>query len=250
MRSALMIGAAALVLALAGCGSGGAGNASANAAGGGAALPQIPAPSHGDWTQVVTATPRGGYQMGNPNAPVKLVEYASISCPYCGHFATEGFQPLTSRYVRSGQVSWEYRPYLIHGTDPAVFMLLRCTDPAAFFQLSEQLYATQADWAGKAEQLPAEEQQRLQTLDPHAQAAALARVMGIDQFFRQRGLPQARIDSCLADTNNLNQLGEITRRATNEEGVTGTPTFFINGEKKDAGSWAELEPLLRTAVGG
>jgi len=90
----------------------------------------------------------------------------------------------------------------------------------------------------------------LQALNPQAQAAALARVTGIDQFFRRRGLPDARINACLADAGNLNQLGEISRRASSEEGVTGTPSFFINGQKKEAGTWAELEPLLRAAVGG
>jgi protein-disulfide isomerase len=248
MKAVLAPGVAALALALAGCGS--SGNEAASTAGNAAPLPRVAAPNHGDWTETVSTTDRGGFLMGNPDAPVKLLEYASISCPYCGRFSTDAFQPLTSRYVRSGQVSWEYRPFLIHGTDPAVFMLLRCAGPAAFFHLSEQLYATQAEWAGKAEQLPQDEQQRLQALDPQAQAAALARVTGIDQFFRQRGLPDARINACLADAGNLNQLGKISRRASSEEGVTGTPSFFINGQKKEAGTWAELEPLLRAAVGG
>jgi protein-disulfide isomerase len=58
------------------------------------------------------------------------------------------------------------------------------------------------------------------------------------------------MNACLADANNLQQLGEITRRANSEDGVGGTPTFIINGEKTDADRWSRLEPLLRHAVGG
>ena len=248
MKAVFAIGAAALALALAGCG-GGAGNdvAAANSA---AAIPQIAAPNGGDWTEVVSATERGGYLMGNPAAPVKLIEYGSITCPTCARFSVEAYQPLTSRYVRSGQVSWEYRPFLIHATDPGVFLLLGCAGPTAYFRLAEQLYATQRDWAGRAETMPAEQARQLQSLDPHAQAAALVRVMGVDQFFRQRGLAEARINACLADDAALRQLGEIARRATSEENVQGTPTFIVNGNKLEASDWASVEARLRAALGG
>jgi protein-disulfide isomerase len=239
----------AAALALAGC-SGGSGNNAAATANSAAPLTQIPAPNHGDWTETVSATPRGGYLMGNPNAPVKLIEYGSISCPVCARFANEGAQALTNRYVRSGQVSWEFRPFLIHAQDPGVFLLLRCAGPQPFFRLAEQLYATQPEWAGRAENMPAEQAQQMQNMDPHAQAAAMVRVMGIDQFFRQRGLSEARINSCIADDAALQQLGEISRRATSEDNVQGTPTFIVNGDKLDASDWASLEARLRSALGG
>jgi protein-disulfide isomerase len=247
MNSKLSIAAAALLLALAGC-SRGAGNGSASG-NGGAPLPQIAAPNNGDWTQTVAATPEGGYRMGNPGAPVKLVEYGSIGCPYCALFTNEAAQPLTDRYVRSGHVSWEYRPYMIHPEDPAIFLLLRCQGPAPYFRQIEQLYATQRDWAGRLEALPQSEQQRLQALPTQQRLAAMIQGAGLDQFFRARGMPQARIDSCLNDAAALQELAGQTSRASSQEGVSGTPTFFINGEKQEAGSWAQLEPLLRNAVG-
>jgi protein-disulfide isomerase len=252
MRKVLATGAAALALALAGCGGGDGNSANLSSASGtnSAPLPQIAAPNHGDWTETVTMTDRGGFLMGNPNAPVKLLEYASITCPHCAEFAEQGGATLRDRYVRSGQVSWEYRPYMIFPTDPGVFMLLRCLGPGAFFHVSEQLYADQRNWVGRLQALPADQYQQILAQPPAQQAAALIRGTGLDQFFRQRGLPEARMDACLADPNNLRQLGEISRRATAEDDVQGTPTFFINGEKKEAGNWAQLEPLLRTAVGG
>ena len=243
----LAIGAAALALALTGCGGGG-NNATADA-NNTAPLPQIAAPNNGDWSEVSTMTDRGSYLLGNPNAPVKLVEYASITCPHCAEFTATAAPPLRERYVRSGQVSWEYRPYMIFPTDPGIFLLLRCLGPQPFFRVVEQLYADQSNWLGRIQSLPQDQLQQVDALPPAQKAAALVRLAGLDQFFRQRGLPEARTNACLADTAALQQLQQITTRGTNEDGVTGTPTFFVNGEKLDTSDWRDLEARLRTAIG-
>lgn len=250
MKASITIGALALALALAGCG-GGDGNTTnlSSATGQAPALTRIAAPDNGDWREIVSQTPEGGFRMGNPDAPVKLVEYASITCHVCADFSTAGAANLRDQYVESGQVSWEYRPYIIFPTDPGLFMLLRCQGPAPFFRLIEQLYADQRNWTARVQGAPPEQLQQVETLAPAARAAALVRLTGLDQFFRQRGMPEARMNSCLADEQNLQQLGEITQRG-NSEGVTGTPTFFLNGTKQEASSWAQLEPLLRGAIGG
>jgi len=252
MKAGFSLGAAALALALGGCGGGDSNNSNLSSATGTNAAPltQIPAPNNGDWTETVTMTDRGGFLMGNPNAPVKLLEYASITCPHCAEFSEQGGAALRDRYVRSGQVSWEYRPYMIFPTDPGIFMLLRCLGPQPFFHVSEQLYADQRNWVGRLQAIPEDQLQAIQSQSPAQQAAALIRGTGLDQFFRQRGMPEGRMNQCLSDQTNLNQLGEITRRASQEDNVQGTPSFFINGEKKDVGTWEALEPLLRNAVGG
>lgn len=249
MKSVLAIGAAALALALAGCG-GGAGNNVAATANNAAPLTQIPAPNHGDWAEIATMTDRGSYLLGNPNAPVKLVEYASITCPHCAEFTEAAATPLRERYVRSGQVSWEYRPYMIFPTDPGVFLLLHCLGPQPFFRASEQLYADQANWVGRVQALPQEQLQQLEGLAPAQKAAALVRAAGLDQFFRQRGLPEARINACLADDAALQQLQQISTRGNNEDNISGTPTFMINGDNVGTLSWPDLEARLRTAIGG
>jgi protein-disulfide isomerase len=252
MKAASSLGTIALALALTACGSGGNTGTNLSSATGNTAAPltQIAAPNNGDWTETVTMTERGGWLMGNPNAPVKLVEYASITCGHCAQFSQDASEPLTSRYVRSGQVSWEYRPYMIFPTDPGIFMLLRCMGPQPFFRVAEQLYADQSNWSGRLQSVPEADLQQIQAMPPAQRSAALIRATGLDQFFRQRGVPEARMNSCLADDQNLQQLGEITRRATGEDGVTGTPTFFINGQKQEVGDWRGLEPLLRNAIGG
>ncbi|MDB5668494.1 MAG: protein-disulfide isomerase-like protein [Alphaproteobacteria bacterium] len=248
--------ASALALAVAACGGESDLNQAAATIDLNAALPQIPAANNGDWTQTVQATPEGGYRMGNPDAPVKLVEYASISCPHCAEFSKEASEELKNTYVRSGQVSWEFRPVLLFPTDAGVSTLLRCQGPQSFFALTEQLYATQAEWSARTSAIPQADLQALQAMPPQQQAPALARAMGMDQFFRQRGMPQARIDECLNNPENLNALAE-TQRKVQEDGVTGTPTFFINGQRQEnVGYWnhpqtpgMSLENRLRAAIG-
>ena len=254
MKARFGIGSVALaaIFALSGCGndSDDLNAASVNLT---APLTQIPAPNGGDWTQVVSETAEGGYRMGNPDAPVKLVEYASITCPHCGEFAEAGGEELESVYVRSGQVSWEYRPFMIFPSDPGLFMLLRCQGPTPFFRLIDQLYDSQREWAGRLQSLPEAQVRQAENLPANAKAAFYIQSGGLDAFFRQRGMPQARINSCLADANGLTRLADITRRAGEQDGISGTPTFVVNGEQIEGIGppyWPGVEPRLRAAIGG
>jgi protein-disulfide isomerase len=245
MKSILTAGAAALALLLVGCGAGN-GDGQSPAAGN-APLKQIPAPN-GDWTQTVVKTPEGGFRMGNPDAPVKLVEYGSLSCPHCAEFEEQGAPQLRDKYVKSGQVSWEFRTYLLFGPDAGVSALLHCQGEGAFFPMVEQLYADQRNWSGRLQSLPAEQLQQIQNLPAREAAPAMLRAAGVDEFFRQRGMPASRIQSCLADSAVLDKLAEITKRG-NDEGVNGTPSFFINGKVVEAAAnWRALEPELRAAI--
>lgn len=207
-------------------------------------------PAGQDWTEVVSATPDGGYRMGNPNAAVKLVEYASLTCPHCRDFTAEAGEPLRDKYIRTGQVSWEYRPFILNGLDVAAFLLARCQGPQPFFKLAEQAYADQVNWVTKFEQMPPAEQQRIQALDPSQQFKALAQAAGLDGFFRARGLASAKEDQCLSDTAAAEALVKIRDHATNDLDVQGTPTFFIDGKLRDSiHTWPELDTALGQAIG-
>lgn len=253
---------AAAALALAGCQSNSdlnqaAKDRSAAANQAGPAVPTVGGPNNQDWTLVVSETPDGGYRMGNPDAQVKLVEYASIGCPHCAEFTEEGSQPLRERYVRTGQVSWEYRPTIIFPTDPGVFLLMRCNGAQSFFRSADQLYATQREWMTKIQEQVQGQAEQLNALPVPQRLAALARAGELDAFFRQRGMPAARVDSCLADQDGLRALLAKSQELVERDGVTGTPTFFLNGEKLDGvGFWnnaqrpeQSLEPKLRAALG-
>lgn len=243
MKARMILGASALALALAGCGGGADNNL---AAANNEALPQIAAPNGGDWTQTVAATPEGGFLLGNPNAPVKLVEYGSYTCHVCAEFSAQATAPLRDTYVRSGQVSWEYRPFQRNGPDLAMSMLVQCQPVSAAFVTGEQIFAQQEELNTSIDR---EEGARINALPPEQQAEPLARAMGLDTFFARRGMPAARFSQCLADRAAVQRLTELTNRAGTEVPVEGTPTFQINGVKQNVSAWAALEPLLRSAIG-
>lgn len=244
MKAQLKAGAAALAILLAGCGGGGESNQAA-ANGQAPQLEQIPAPNNGDWAEIVTRTEQGGFLMGNPDAPVKLVEYASLTCPHCRTFSEEATEALRNTYVRSGQVSWEFRNFILGGPDMALSILARCQAPTAFFRTVEQIYEQQQDIVGRIDEA---EVQRISALPPEQQIAPIARAMELDTFFARRGMPEAQFNQCLGNPSAAQELTDLTNRAATVEQVQGTPTFFINGEKQDADGWSSLEPLLRSRL--
>ncbi|MBL7599238.1 thioredoxin domain-containing protein, partial [Escherichia coli] len=78
-------------------------------------VPTVQAPAGKAWVDMISKTKDGGYLQGNPNAPIKLVEYGSRNCPYCGLFGRTAPEPLRKNYISTGKVSWEFRDFLIHG---------------------------------------------------------------------------------------------------------------------------------------
>jgi protein-disulfide isomerase len=239
----LALGAAAL--ALAGCNKG-ADNATApsSTASGAAAV----APPVGkDWTQVVSATPEGGFVMGNPNAKVKLVEYLSLTCPHCKEFVEKGFPKLRDEYVKKGTVSIESRNYVRDFVDMTATLVSRCGGPEPYFPMTEQVFAQQNQIFEKLQAVPPAEQQRLQGLSPADQFKAVASLIGIDQFAKQRGITQAKLDACLSDKAAVDKLVDMQQKANTMQ-IPGTPAFFLNGEMlQNVGTWEQLEPELKKA---
>ena len=231
---------AAAAVGLAGCHK--SGDAAGAAAG---PVAPVAAPAGKQWSDVIAATADHGMLMGNPNAPIKLVEYGSLSCPHCAHLANEAMQPLTSHYVNSGEVSYEYRSFAIHGIDIPLTVLVRCADPSAFFALVEQLYTGQNDLLSKAmaNQKAAEDAAKL----PAAQRTlATAEAYGLVDWFSARGLPEDKARVCLANTAAAEAVAKEAE-ATENNGIDSTPTLIINGAKSSALDWPSLETALKAA---
>lgn len=193
-----------------------------------------------DWSRTVVATPQGGYRMGKPGAPVKLVEYGSLVCPHCRHFAEIGVDPLVSGYVKTGKVSYEFRPYILSGLDVAATLLATCNGARSFFTISHDLYATQATWSRSIDQAQSDQ---IAGLPESQMYAEFARATGIVAIAGKRGVTPQRANQCLRDGAAALRLAKIAEVA-NGLGVTGTPTFFVNGRKTDAYDWPSLKPLL------
>ena len=102
-----------------------------------------------DWTRVVAATPEGGFRVGNPDAPVKLVEYGSLTCIHCAHFARDGVPELLGTYVKSGRLSYEFRNFVRDPADLAGALLSRCAGADDFFALTGRYFADRDQWIGK-----------------------------------------------------------------------------------------------------
>lgn len=215
----------------------------------GAAAPSRPVHTKArDWAQVVNMTPEGGFVMGNPAAKVKLVEYGSLACPHCRHFEETGYKPLVQNYVRSGQVSYEFRNLLLNGPDISVSLLTRCAGPAKFFPMSELVYATQAQWEDRIVKMSDADKAALDKMSDEQRIVRFAEIGGMPEMARRFGLNPARARQCLTDKNALERLLAISKSA-NDHGIDHTPTFIINGQVSDAATWEQLEPKLKAALG-
>lgn len=211
----------------------------------------VPAPAGKQWTDVVEKTKDNGFRQGNPNAPIKLVEYGSRMCPFCAQFGTTGVGPLREKYIATGKVSYEYRDFLIHGApDLALALLNQCVPTDAFFPTLDQIYAGTDAFNQKIlgiEQTNPQILQQLQQMPPPQAAAGFAQALGFVDYMKQRGLPEAQAKACLADQKQIEAIAKVNADGANVYGVNSTPTFFINGQKTDVNTWADLEPLLQKA---
>lgn len=205
-------------------------------------------PAARNWEAVVTVTPQGGYRQGNPDAPVKLVEYGSRGCPTCGRFAAEGVPPLRSDYIATGKVSYEYRDYLVHGPpDLAMALLNQCVPTARFFPVLDALYANQRQFEDRLEALIKTQPDQLkawQKLPPAQMATRFAEGLGLLAFMKGQGLPEAAARKCLADPRLIARISQTNADAVKVHGVEGTPTFIVNARKVSANSWERLLPEL------
>ncbi|MEP7130067.1 MAG: thioredoxin domain-containing protein [Sphingomicrobium sp.] len=201
-----------------------------------------------DWSRTFSITPDGGFRMGNPKAKLAIVEYGSLTCPHCRHFAQTAVKPLVDQYVRSGKASYEYRSFVLNGIDLAATLVARCRGPAHFFPMAERLYATQPVWVEKVSKLPQDEQDKLQALPQDAMMVAVAKVSGLLPVAAAQGISPAQAEACLKDQGAADGLMKIERAAA-DLGVRGTPTFYVNGKEVAAHDWATLEPFLEQSGG-
>ena len=236
--------AAPLALGLAACNSGSEGGDGTTSA----EIAQPVAPPAGTtWSEHAVRTPEGGWLVGNPDAPIKLVEYGSVTCPACAAFSVEGSAPLHSGYVDTGRVSYEFRTVMIHGPkDLVISRILECAPVETVVPLAEQVWGNlhTVDETFNAN-LPAFEQ--AMAMPENQRFVAMAQVSGLTDFFAARGISTEQTQACLADSAAVTALATKSQELSTRDGVEGTPTFFVNGNKIDANRWAEVEGALQRA---
>jgi protein-disulfide isomerase len=199
-----------------------------------------------DWTSRIALTPAGGLLIGNPNAAVKLVEFGSLTCPHCRHFHETGLPVVKARYVASGAVSYEYRSFSLNGIDLMAGHLLYCQAPAAAWAFVNKAYLRQDQLVAPFLQISEEDRAAVQKLPEDQQGPRMAELGRLADF---SGLAPAQYQACVAAKPAMDKLLAIRADAVQTHGLTGTPSFLINGKMQtDVFDWAALEPVLAAAV--
>src|SRR6476620_2090717 len=117
-----------------------------------------------DWSLVVSPTPEGGFVMGNPNAKVKLIEYGSMTCPHCAHFDEEATPALIDKFVKTGDVSFEFRNFVRDAMDVSASLVARCGGAKRFFPVTRAMFKDQKSWEKKIASAPQEQLSKLDEL--------------------------------------------------------------------------------------
>lgn len=202
--------------------------------------------AHVDWTRHVTETPAGAFVVGNPKAPVKLVEYLSYTCPHCGHFAGEAAEPLMRDYVARGTTSVEFRHAVRDPLDMAATLVVRCTSPARFFKASEAVFAAQPQWVTKGDEYIQANAAALQKMDPAQSLLKLVHASGLDAMAKGFGLTEKQVDACVTGKAAQKPVLAMTNEAWSQRKIPGTPFFLVNGVGQDGvTTWAALQPKLK-----
>ncbi|GGF88057.1 hypothetical protein GCM10007301_55000 [Azorhizobium oxalatiphilum] len=173
------------------------------------------------------ASPLPVKSLGDPKAPVTIIEYASMTCSHCAHFATTTFPTLKTKYIDTGKVYYVLREFPFDPVSTAAFMLARCVPDDKYFPMVDTLFETQSAWAFS--QNPA---------------------AGLLTVAKQAGLSEADFEKCLSDRALAEKVQASAQYGNKELGVDSTPTFFINGKKVPGAITVadldkELEPLLK-----
>lgn len=144
---------------------------------------------------------------GSADAPVTVIEYASLTCGHCADFHNQTLPDFTERYLDTGQVRMIWRQFPLNGLDLRAGMMARCVPEERFFSVLDVLFATQADWVSAEDPLNA-----------------------LSRIGRTAGLSQDDIDACFADEALADRIVQVRLDAEEKYEVSATPTFVIQGE--------------------
>ena len=167
--------------------------------------------------------------LGDADAPVKVIEYASFTCPHCASFHNETFKDFKRDFIDTGKVHFIYREVYFDRFGLWASMVARCAGPERYMGVADLLYQTQSEWA-RAE-------------DPAAIADSLKRIGA------QAGLSQDVLDACLQDAAQAETLVAWYQANASRDNIRSTPSFLINGElHTGAKSLSQMAQLVNEAA--
>lgn len=200
-------------------------------------------PSGDSWARTTAMTADGSHRLGNPEAPIKLVEFVSYTCPHCAHFHKEADPVLRMAMVPKGQISVTVTNFVRNPVDLTVAMLTNCGDPARFFVRHSAFFASQDKWLAKAQATTREQQQRWYQGDFAARMRAIAGDLGFYDQTGAWGLTRAQTDQCLTDKVMLERIKK-QQAEVQALGLEGTPSFTLNGQLLDGHDWQTVSKAI------
>jgi protein-disulfide isomerase len=163
--------------------------------------------------------------LGDPKAPVLMVEYAAPTCPHCAHFDMEYFPLLKKKYIDTGKVHYVLRVFPLNPADVAAEAIARCLPADNYFQFLDLLWRNQMKWDPE-----------YRVPDVHA---------GLVEMGRIAGMSAEKVDSCIADQKAAAKITQVGTEATSKYGINGVPSFVIGGKTTEfAGDWDGLQKQL------
>jgi protein-disulfide isomerase len=173
----------------------------------------------------------GDMVLGAANAPVTLIEYASLTCPHCAAFATQTYPQLKADYIDKGLVKYIYRDYPLDGAALRAAMVARCAGPERYFAFIDVFFAQQETWLRNARTVD----QAVQNLKPLA---------------RLGGMSEADFNACIANTEIETAVISQQQKGSQEFQISGTPTLIVNGKKYEGSyEFKEFDKFLRPLAG-
>lgn len=173
--------------------------------------------------------PAGGLQdhvEGHADAPVTVIEYASPTCPHCAAFHINVYEPFKAEYIDSGKVKFIVRPFARNALDAAIFMLAEAAGPENYHDVVATYFKTQNEW-GMSDK-------------PRDALYAIA---------LQLGFTEESFNAALTNQDVLAGIEAQKNQALDDFGLTGTPTFYVNGKTLSGAKTleqlaAEIDPLV------
>ncbi|NLR71091.1 thioredoxin domain-containing protein [Novosphingobium sp. ERN07] len=211
-----------------------------------AAKPKPARPAGGtNWAATASVTPEGYHILGNPKAPLRLVEFVSYTCPHCSAFEVESEGQLKLGMVGPGKGAVEVRNFVRDPVDVTVALITNCLPANRFFQVHTAFMRAQPQWIGPLTNSTAAQRQRWTTGPFSTRTRAIASDFKFYQFMAARGVDRPTLDRCLANEPLANKLAQQTNDAVEKLGVTGTPSFMIDGVLlAGTHNWDALRPQI------
>jgi len=162
--------------------------------------------------------------LGDADAPVEVIEYASFTCPHCAHFHENVFPDLKRDYIDTGKVRFIHREVYFDRFGLWASMVARCGGETRYFGIADRIYETQSEWTSSRE------------------PAAIAD--GLRRIGRAAGLSSEQLETCLSDGDRAEALVAWYRENAERHQVEATPTFIIGGEKYSNMPYSELADTI------